>query len=81
MFLMLKDLPVLKLCEDGRCEILDFCRLPFGLRIPASRILEALKIPHFCYELSGEKEIGEYLSGERRQWQDVRKRCEILGGE
>lgn len=38
--------------------------------IPASRILEALGIPHISYEVSEEEEIREYISKERKQWID-----------
>lgn len=38
--------------------------------LPASRILEVLQIPHVVYEASGEEELGDYLSVERREWLD-----------
>lgn len=38
--------------------------------IPADEILSALKIRHISYRLSEEKEIGTYLSEERKRWLD-----------
>lgn len=43
--------------------------------LAASRILEALGIPHVSYEASGEEELRDYLSEERKGWLDgVRER-------
>ncbi len=36
--------------------------------IPADQILTALEIPHIHYRISEEKEIGPYVSEERKQW-------------
>lgn len=36
--------------------------------IPADEILTQLGIPHISYKISGEEEIGFYLSEERKQW-------------